>query len=165
MTAVAFLGLGTMGYPMAGHLQREGYHVCVYNRSSAKALRWVEEYAGRYADTPREACAGAELVFCCVGNDDDLRAVALGEQGAFAGMAPGSLFVDHTTASAEVARELSLLAAERELGFRRAGLRRPGGRGQRRPDGDGRWRGGLLSTRRTAAAQLCADGPANGRRG
>ena len=102
---------------MAGHLQREGYHVCVYNRSSAKALRWVEEYAGRYADTPREACAGAELVFCCVGNDDDLRAVALGEQGAFAGMAPGSLFVDHTTASAEVARELSLLAAERELGF------------------------------------------------
>lgn len=117
MTAVAFLGLGTMGYPMAGHLQREGYDVCVYNRSSAKALRWVEEYAGRRADTPREACAGAELVFCCVGNDDDLRAVALGEQGAFAGMAPGSLFVDHTTASAEVARELSLLAAERELGF------------------------------------------------
>lgn len=105
MTAVAFLGLGTMGYPMAGHLQREGYDVCVYNRSSAKALRWVEEYAGRRADTPREACAGAELVFCCVGNDDDLRAVALGEQGAFAGMAPGSLFVDHTTASAEVARE------------------------------------------------------------
>lgn len=94
MTAVAFLGLGTMGYPMAGHLQREGYDVCVYNRSSAKALRWVEEYAGRRADTPREACAGAELVFCCVGNDDD-----------------------HTTASAEVARELSLLAAERELGF------------------------------------------------
>ncbi|MCR1760021.1 NAD(P)-binding domain-containing protein, partial [Pseudomonas aeruginosa] len=88
MTAVAFLGLGTMGYPMAGHLQREGYDVCVYNRSSAKALRWVEEYAGRRADTPREACAGAELVFCCVGNDDDLRAVALGEQGAFAGMAP-----------------------------------------------------------------------------
>lgn len=81
MTAVAFLGLGTMGYPMAGHLQREGYDVCVYNRSSAKALRWVEEYAGRRADTPREACAGAELVFCCVGNDDDLRAVALGEHG------------------------------------------------------------------------------------
>ena len=165
MTAVAFLGLGTMGYPMAGHLQREGYDVCVYNRSSAKALRWVE-YAGRRADTPREVCAGAELVFCCVGNDDDLRAVALGEQGAFAGMAPGSLFVDHTTASAEVARELSLLAAERELGFLDAPVSGGGRqRGQRRPDGDGRWRGGLLSTRRTAVAQLCADGPANGRRG
>lgn len=117
MTAVAFLGLGTMGYPMAGHLRREGHDVCVYNRTQAKASRWVEEYAGRCADTPREACVGAELVFCCVGNDDDLRAVALGEQGAFAGMAPGSLFVDHTTASAEIARELSLLAAERELGF------------------------------------------------
>ena len=164
MTAVAFLGLGTMGYPMAGHLQREGYHVCVYNRSSAKALRWVEEYAGRYADTPREACAGAELVFCCVGNDDDLRAVALGEQGAFAGMAPGSLFVDHTTASAEVARELSLLAAERELGF--STRRSPAARRARSTAPLTVMVGGeeALSTRRTAA-QLCADGPANGRRG
>jgi 3-hydroxyisobutyrate dehydrogenase len=103
---VAFLGLGVMGHPMAGHLARAGHQVTVYNRSAAKALDWVATYGGKSAATPREAAAGAEFVFCCVGNDDDLRSVVLGADGAFAGMAPGAVFVDHTTASAEVAREL-----------------------------------------------------------
>ena len=108
---LAFLGLGVMGYPMAGHLARAGHAVTVYNRTAAKAQAWCEEFAdapskSRHAATPGEAVAGASLVFCCVGNDDDLRSVTLGEQGAFAGMAPGAVFVDHTTASAEVAREL-----------------------------------------------------------
>lgn len=117
MAKVAFIGLGVMGYPMAGHLQRKGHTVCVYNRSADKAERWVAEYGGCRAATPREAAQGAELVMTCVGNDDDLRSVVLGGQGAFAGMAPGSVLVDHTTASAAVARELALLAAERELEF------------------------------------------------
>ncbi|KAF1069356.1 MAG: 2-hydroxy-3-oxopropionate reductase [Pseudomonas citronellolis] len=117
MAKVAFIGLGVMGYPMAGHLHRNGHEVSVYNRSAARAQRWVEEHGGRSAPTPREAAQGAELVFCCVGNDDDLRSVVLGENGAFAGMAPGSLFVDHTTASAAVARELAAAAEERQLGF------------------------------------------------
>lgn len=117
MAKVAFIGLGVMGYPMAGHLQAKGHDVCVYNRSPARAERWLAEYAGRSAPTPREAAAGAEFVMCCVGNDDDLRSVTLGADGAFAGMAPGSVFVDHTTASAQVARELAVQAAERELGF------------------------------------------------
>jgi 3-hydroxyisobutyrate dehydrogenase len=103
---VAFLGLGVMGHPMAGHLARAGHQVTVYNRSAAKAQDWVATYGGKSAATPREAAAGAEFVFCCVGNDDDLRSVVLGADGAFAGMAPGAVFVDHTTASAEVAREL-----------------------------------------------------------
>ncbi|RIX70721.1 NAD(P)-dependent oxidoreductase, partial [Acidovorax cavernicola] len=117
--SVAFLGLGVMGYPMAGHLARAGHRVTVYNRSPAKAAQWCAEYAGtaapRQAATPREAAQGADIVFCCVGNDDDLRSVVLGEQGAFAGMKPGAIFVDHTTASAEVARELN--AAAQALGL------------------------------------------------
>ncbi len=117
MAKVAFLGLGVMGYPMAGHLARQGHEVCVYNRSAEKALRWVAEHGGRSAPTPREAAAGAEFVMSCVGNDDDLRSVVLGADGAFAGMVPGSVLVDHTTASASVARELATLAAERELEF------------------------------------------------
>ncbi|MCD0421120.1 NAD(P)-dependent oxidoreductase [Rubrivivax sp. JA1024] len=115
--AVAFIGLGVMGYPMAGHLARAGHRVTVYNRSAAKAQAWVAEYGGAHAPTPAEAAAGAEFVFCCVGNDDDLRAVTLGETGAFAGMAPGAVFVDHTTASAEVARELHATATARGLQF------------------------------------------------
>jgi 3-hydroxyisobutyrate dehydrogenase len=102
----AFLGLGVMGHPMAGHLARAGHDVCVFNRTAAKAQAWAKEYGGRSAPTPREAAAGADFVFCCVGNDDDLRSVALGDSGAFAGMKPGAVFVDHTTASAAVAREL-----------------------------------------------------------
>jgi len=117
MAKVAFIGLGVMGYPMAGHLACEGHDVCVYNRTADKALRWEEEFAGDSAATPREAAAGAEFVMTCVGNDDDLRSVLLGANGAFAGMAPGAVLVDHTTASANVARELAVLAAERELGF------------------------------------------------
>ncbi|CAD5377881.1 Uncharacterized oxidoreductase Sfri_1503 [Pseudomonas sp. OF001] len=117
MAKVAFLGLGVMGYPMAAHLLRNGHEVCVYNRTAEKARRWVAEHGGRSAATPREAAVGAEFVMSCVGNDDDLRAVLLGADGAFAGMAPGSVLVDHTTASAAVARELAVLAAERELEF------------------------------------------------
>jgi len=103
---VAFLGLGVMGYPMAGHLKRAGHQVTVYNRTGAKADQWAAEYGGASAPTPRQAAHDADLVFCCVGNDDDLRSVVLGEHGAFAGMKKGAVFVDHTTASAQVAREL-----------------------------------------------------------
>jgi 3-hydroxyisobutyrate dehydrogenase len=114
---VAFLGLGVMGYPMAGHLKRAGHEVTVYNRSAAKAEQWVAEYGGQKAPTPREAAQAADIVFCCVGNDDDLRSVVLGESGALAGMKPGTVFVDHTTASAEVARELHATAREKGIGF------------------------------------------------
>ena len=114
---VAFLGMGVMGAPMAGHLARAGHKVTVYNRSAAKAQAWVKEYGGSSAATPREAAAGAQIVFACVGNDDDLRSVVLGAHGAFAGMARGTLFVDHTTASAEVARELNATAREHGLDF------------------------------------------------
>ena len=115
---VAFLGLGVMGYPMAGHLSRAGHQVTVYNRTPAKAQAWTAEFpAGRHAPTPREAAAHARIVFCCVGNDEDLRSVVLGTDGAFAGMQPGSIFVDHTTASAEVARELYAEAQKRGLHF------------------------------------------------
>jgi 3-hydroxyisobutyrate dehydrogenase-like beta-hydroxyacid dehydrogenase len=116
-SAVAFLGLGTMGYPMAGHLAAAGHAVTVYNRTAAKAQAWTNEHRGRTAATPREAAAGAAFVFACVGNDDDLRSVALGADGAFAGMAPGAVFVDHTTASAAVARELHAQAHSRDLHF------------------------------------------------
>jgi 3-hydroxyisobutyrate dehydrogenase/2-hydroxy-3-oxopropionate reductase len=112
---VAFLGLGVMGYPMAGHLAGAGHQVTVYNRSAAKAAQWVAEHGHARAATPRDAAADADIVFCCVGNDDDLRSVVLGEQGALKGMKPGAIFVDHTTASAEVARELD--AAARALGL------------------------------------------------
>jgi 3-hydroxyisobutyrate dehydrogenase len=114
---VAFLGLGVMGYPMAGHLARAGHRVTVYNRTAAKAQQWVAEYGGASAPTPREAAQGADIVFACVGNDDDLRSVVLGEDGAFAGMKPGAIFMDHTTASAEVARELGVQAEARGLAF------------------------------------------------
>ena len=114
---VAFLGLGVMGLPMAGHLARAGHAVTVYNRSPAKAAAWAAEYGGAQAPTPRQAAAQAEIVFACVGNDDDLRSVVLGPDGAFAGMQPGAIFVDHTTASAEVARELHAAARARSLHF------------------------------------------------
>jgi 3-hydroxyisobutyrate dehydrogenase-like beta-hydroxyacid dehydrogenase len=114
---VAFLGLGVMGYPMAGHLARAGHHVTVYNRTAAKAAAWAAEYGGSSAATPAQAAQGADIVFACVGNDDDLRSVTVGEQGAFAGMQPGALFVDHTTASASGARELYATAQARGLHF------------------------------------------------
>jgi len=114
---VAFLGLGVMGHPMAGHLVRAGHQVTVYNRTTAKAEAWAAEYGGRFAGTPQAAATGADFVFACVGNDDDLRAVTLGEAGAFAGMAHGAVFVDHTTASAAVARELYAAALARGLHF------------------------------------------------
>jgi 3-hydroxyisobutyrate dehydrogenase len=114
---VAFLGLGVMGYPMAGHLQRAGHQVTVYNRTSAKAEAWAKEYGGKAAATPRQAAEGATLIFACVGNDADLRSVVLGPDGAFAGMAAGTTFIDHTTASAEVARELYAEAKKRGLNF------------------------------------------------
>jgi 3-hydroxyisobutyrate dehydrogenase len=115
---VAFLGLGVMGYPMAGHLARAGHHVTVYNRSAAKAAAWATECPGNAtAPTPREAAAGADIVFACVGNDADLRSVVLGPDGAFAGMKPGAIFVDHTTASAEVAREMYAEAQKLGLHF------------------------------------------------
>ena len=114
---VAFLGLGVMGHPMAGHLARAGHATTVYNRTAAKAAAWLAAYGGASAPTPREAAAGADIVFACVGNDDDLRAVTLGPDGAFAGMRPGAIFVDHTTASAEVARQLHREALARGLHF------------------------------------------------
>jgi 3-hydroxyisobutyrate dehydrogenase-like beta-hydroxyacid dehydrogenase len=114
---VAFLGLGVMGYPIAGHLARAGHHVSVYNRTVKKAERWAEEYGGNVGKTPREAAAGAQIVFACVGNDEDLRSVVLGADGAFAGMARDAIFVDNTTASAAVARELYAQAKQRGLHF------------------------------------------------
>ncbi|BBE71843.1 NAD(P)-dependent oxidoreductase [Oharaeibacter diazotrophicus] len=118
MAKVAFIGLGVMGHPMAGHLKtRGGHEVAVYNRTAEKATRWVETFGGRAAPTPAEAAAGADFVFSCVGNDDDLRQVTTGPDGAFGAMAPGAVFVDHTTASAHVARELHAAAAARGLAF------------------------------------------------
>jgi 3-hydroxyisobutyrate dehydrogenase len=114
---VAFLGLGVMGYPMAGHLALAGHDVTVYNRSAAKGQAWTGEFKGKAAPTPREAAAGCDIVFCCVGNDDDLRSVVLGENGALAGMKAGTTFVDHTTASANVARELSGIAGGKGVQF------------------------------------------------
>ncbi|NNK33222.1 MAG: NAD(P)-dependent oxidoreductase [Xanthomonadales bacterium] len=115
MQKVTFLGLGVMGYPMAGHLSSAGHEVTVYNRTAEKAEAWTAEFGGIAEPTPEKAAAGAEFVFCCVGNDDDLRSVCLGEHGAFSAMRPGSVFIDHTTTSADVARELSAKAAG--LGF------------------------------------------------
>jgi 3-hydroxyisobutyrate dehydrogenase/2-hydroxy-3-oxopropionate reductase len=114
---VAFIGLGVMGHAMAGHLARAGHHVTVYNRTASKAAQWVAEYGGTSAATPADAAREADIVFACVGNDDDLRSVTVGEQGAFGGMKPGAIFVDHTTASANVARELSAQATQRGLHF------------------------------------------------
>ena len=117
MTKVAFLGLGVMGFPMAGHLAAAGHDVTVYNRTAAKAEAWVAKHGGKAAPTPKAAATGAEVVFSCVGNDDDLRGVILGEEGAFAGMARGSILVDNTTASAEVARELAEAGRARGVAF------------------------------------------------
>jgi 3-hydroxyisobutyrate dehydrogenase len=117
MAKLAFLGLGVMGYPMAGHLQKKGHAVTVFNRTSAKAEKWVAEFGGALAPTPRAAAAGQEFVFACVGNDDDLRSVTIGADGAFAELASGAVFVDHTTASAEIARELHAISNEAGQGF------------------------------------------------
>ena len=117
MAKCAFLGLGVMGYPMAGHLAARGHEVTVYNRTAAKAEKWVAEHGGQAAPTPREAAETAEFVLSCVGNDDDLRAVCLGPDGAFAGMGEGTTFIDHTTVSAKVTRELHEAAAEGGIAF------------------------------------------------
>ncbi len=146
---VAFIGLGVMGYPMAGHLARAGHAVTVYNRTAAKAERFAREFSApqprrRRARRPRAPMSCS----ACVGNDDDLRAVTLGETGAFAGMKPGAIFVDHTTASAKVAREL--FASAQGVGprlYRRSGLGRPGRRRKGRADGDVRRRGRRISPR------------------
>ena len=114
---VAFLGLGTMGYPMAGHLARAGYPVRVYNRTASTAERWAEHYGGVTAATPEDAAFDADVVFACVGNDDDLRSVTLGPMGAFASLKKGAVFVDHTTTSADIARELGASAAQRDCAF------------------------------------------------
>lgn len=117
MVKAAFLGLGVMGYPMARHLKASGHEVTVYNRTTAKAEKWVSEYGGRFAKTPAEAADGQDIVFACVGNDNDLRDVTLGENGAFKAVAKGAVFVDHTTASAKIARELHTLAAAAGFAF------------------------------------------------
>ncbi|MFL4969859.1 MAG: NAD(P)-dependent oxidoreductase [Xanthobacteraceae bacterium] len=118
MAKLAFLGLGVMGYPMAGHLKNKGGHeVTVYNRTAAKAEQWVKEFGGRAAATPKDAAAGQDFVMMCVGNDNDVREVTLGADGAFSGMKKGAVFVDHTTASAEVARELYADAKKRGFDF------------------------------------------------
>lgn len=114
---VAFIGLGVMGYPMAGHLANAGHSVTVYNRTTAKAQKWVSEYQGEYAETPSEAAKGADIVFMCVGNDDDLRSVVYGEHGVLASMHEGSYLVDHTTTSAEVAREVGAQAKLQGIAF------------------------------------------------
>lgn len=116
-TNCAFIGLGVMGYPMAGHLQTKGYSTVVYNRTASKAQQWVATYQGRAAATPAAAAAGAAVVFLCVGNDDDVRSVVFGDEGVLASMAAGSILVDHTTASAELAKELSAAAHERGIQF------------------------------------------------
>ncbi|MBN9364775.1 MULTISPECIES: NAD(P)-dependent oxidoreductase [unclassified Devosia] len=117
MVKAAFLGLGVMGYPMARHLKAKGHDVTVYNRTTAKAEKWVSEQGGTQAKTPAEAAQGQDIVFACVGNDDDLREVTLGEAGAFQAMAKGAVFVDHTTASAGIARELHAAATAAGFGF------------------------------------------------
>jgi 3-hydroxyisobutyrate dehydrogenase len=129
MAKLAFLGLGVMGYPMAGHLKAAGHEVTVYNRTTAKAEAWATEHGGSFATTPREAADGAEFVMACVGNDDDLRSVVLGDDGALAGMSSGAIFVDHTTVSALVTRELADVAAEGAS----AGSTRPSPAGRRGP--------------------------------
>ncbi len=117
MTKAAFLGLGVMGYPMAGYLQKAGHDVTVYNRTTTKAEKWASEFGGSHAMTPAEAAKGAEFVMACVGNDDDLRAVCMGPDGAFAGMTSGSVFVDHTTVSAAVTREMNAAAGAGGIAF------------------------------------------------
>src|SRR3954471_17233916 len=149
MAKVAFLGLGVMGSPMAGHLVKKGGHeVTVYNRTGAKAKEWADKFGGRTAATPKAAAEGQDFVMCCVGNDNDLRAVTIGADGAFAGMKTGATFVDHTTASAEIARELD--AAATKAGFKFIDAPVSGGqaaRGKRRLDGDVRRKGRRLCLR------------------
>ena len=117
ISKAAFIGLGVMGYPMAGHLAKKGYQVTVFNRTATKAEQWVKEFGGQHALTPAEAAKDAQIVFSCVGNDDDLRAVAMGDDGALPAMAAGAIYVDHTTASAEVARELASVAQTQQVHF------------------------------------------------
>lgn len=117
LSSVAFLGLGVMGFPMAGHLQRAGYPVCTYNRSPEKSVRWVAEYAGERALTPEAAAAAADLVICCVGNDNDVRQVMLGTQGVIESLRQGAIVVDHTTTSAALAREMASVFGERQIEF------------------------------------------------
>ena len=117
MANIAFLGLGVMGYPMAGHLVKAGHDVTVYNRTLAKAEKWAKEFGGQFAATPAAAAKGADFVMACVGNDDDLRAVCTGDDGALAGMSTGTIFVDHTTVSAAVTRELYALAEAKQISF------------------------------------------------
>ncbi len=119
MMKVTFLGLGVMGYPMAGHMAKSGHDVTVYNRTNSKAVAWCKEYKGRYAETPKQATIGAEAVFICVGNDDDVRSVCYGDEGAFAGIEEksGTILVDHTTASADLAEELGEYASDNGFGF------------------------------------------------
>ncbi|MBT7943546.1 MAG: NAD(P)-dependent oxidoreductase, partial [Alphaproteobacteria bacterium] len=117
MTKTAFIGLGVMGYPMAGHLAKAGHDVTVYNRTNAKAEAWAKEFGGAHADTPAKAAAGCDVVFSCVGNDDDLRSVVYGDDGILAGMTKGAIFMDHTTASADVAREIDAKARDLGIGF------------------------------------------------
>src|SRR5574344_126998 len=117
MAKVAFVGLGVMGYPMAGHLSRAGHQVRVYNRTAAKREAWLNEFAGEGALTPAEAALGADFVMTCVGNDDDLRQVLLGDAGALAGMGAGAILIDHTTASAKLARHLGQVCNELGIGF------------------------------------------------
>lgn len=114
---IAFIGLGVMGYSMAGHLAKAGHSVCVYNRTAAKAQKWVEDFNGSFAPTPREAANGADMVFMCVGNDDDLRSVVYGNDGVLAGMQENTILIDHTTTSAEVAREVAAKAALQHIDF------------------------------------------------
>ncbi|MEQ8227627.1 MAG: NAD(P)-dependent oxidoreductase [Rhodospirillales bacterium] len=117
MARCAFIGLGVMGYPMAGHLAKNGHQVTVYNRTTAKAEKWAADHGGAFGTTPAEAAKGAEFVFSCVGNDDDLRSVTLGDDGMLAGMEEGAILVDHTTASAAVAREIAEQASAKGIGF------------------------------------------------
>lgn len=114
---VAFVGLGVMGYPMAGHLVKAGHDVTVYNRSQEKALKWQQEFSGKMADTPAQAAVGCDIVFCCVGNDDDVRSVVLGDEGIFSGLSSNSILIDHTTASAELAKELYNIATSQNKQF------------------------------------------------
>lgn len=117
MAKAAFIGLGVMGYPMAGHLQANGHDVTVYNRTTAKAKKWAKEHKGKFADTPAKAAKGADFVFSCVGNDDDLRSVVYGKDGIIAGMKKGAIYCDHTTASATVAREIDEACKKKGIGF------------------------------------------------
>jgi hypothetical protein len=165
MAKLGFVGLGVMGYPMAGHLRKKGHAVTVYNRTAAKAQKWVAEFGGAFAVTPRAVAEGQDFVFACVGNDDDLRGVALGADGAFAGLGSGAVFVDHTTASAAVARELAdIAAANGQRLHRRARLGRPGRRRKRRAFHHVRRRPRRLCARRADHRRLRQGGAANGSR-